>query len=206
MIRPLAYCRESDIADYAHAMQFPIIPCNLCGTQENLQRQEIKGMLTDWERQYPGEQRPSSERWVMSHPRICWIRTCLIFRVSRLKWMTVGSARYPRCEPLMLLEATQVAIERGDRRLLSGVDLSVAGGEIWQLVGANGVGKTSLLRGLAGVARLGVTGEIRHGSTFLYLGHASALKLGLSAVDNLRWHPPAMSLPPRARFASRWRR
>ena len=73
----------------------------------------------------------------------------------------------------MLLEATQVAIERGDRTLLSCVDLSVAGGEIWQLVGANGVGKTSLLRGLAGVARLGVTGEIRHGSTFLYLGHAS---------------------------------
>ena len=54
VIRPLAYCRESDIAEYARAMQFPIIPCNLCGTQENLQRQEIKGMLTDWERQYPG--------------------------------------------------------------------------------------------------------------------------------------------------------
>jgi len=89
----------------------------------------------------------------------------------------------------MLLEAIQVAIERGDRRLLSGVDLRVAAGEIWQLVGANGVGKTSLLRGLAGVARLGVTGEIRLGSTFLYLAHASALKLGLSAVDNLRWHP-----------------
>ena len=54
VIRPLAYCRESDIADYARAMHFPIIPCNLCGTQDNLQRQEIKGMLTDWERQYPG--------------------------------------------------------------------------------------------------------------------------------------------------------
>ena len=54
VIRPLAYCRELDIADYAHAMQFPIIPCNLCGAKENLQRQEIKGMLTDWERQYPG--------------------------------------------------------------------------------------------------------------------------------------------------------
>ena len=89
----------------------------------------------------------------------------------------------------MLLEATQVAIERGDRRLLNGVDLSVAGGEIWQLVGANGVGKTSLLRGLAGVARLGVTGEIRHAGAFLYLGHASALKSSLSPVDNLRWHP-----------------
>ena len=89
----------------------------------------------------------------------------------------------------MLLEATQVAIERGDRRLLSGVDLSVSGGEIWQLVGANGVGKTSLLRGLAGVARLGVTGEIRRAGAFLYLGHASALKSSLSPVDNLRWHP-----------------
>lgn len=89
----------------------------------------------------------------------------------------------------MLLEATQVAIERGDRRLLSDVDLSVSGGEIWQLVGANGVGKTSLLRGLAGVARLGVTGEIRHAGAFLYLGHASALKSSLSPVDNLRWHP-----------------
>ena len=54
VIRPLAYCCESDIADYARAMHFPIIPCNLCGTQDNLQRQEIKGMLTDWERQYPG--------------------------------------------------------------------------------------------------------------------------------------------------------
>ena len=89
----------------------------------------------------------------------------------------------------MLLEVTQVAIERGDRRLLSDVDLSVSGGEIWQLVGANGVGKTSLLRGLAGVARLGVTGEIRHAGAFLYLGHASALKSSLSPVDNLRWHP-----------------
>ena len=89
----------------------------------------------------------------------------------------------------MLLEVTQVAIERGDRRLLSDVDFRVSGGEIWQLVGANGVGKTSLLRGLAGVARLGVTGEIRHAGAFLYLGHASALKSSLSPVDNLRWHP-----------------
>jgi tRNA 2-thiocytidine biosynthesis protein TtcA len=54
VIRPLAYCKESDIARYASAMQFPIIPCNLCGTQENLQRQEIKRMLLEWEKQYPG--------------------------------------------------------------------------------------------------------------------------------------------------------
>jgi tRNA 2-thiocytidine biosynthesis protein TtcA len=54
VIRPLAYCAEKDIARYARGMEFPIIPCNLCGSQENLQRQNIKEMLTNWERQYPG--------------------------------------------------------------------------------------------------------------------------------------------------------
>lgn len=54
VIRPLAYCAEKDIARYARGMGFPIIPCNLCGSQENLQRQNIKEMLTNWERQYPG--------------------------------------------------------------------------------------------------------------------------------------------------------
>ena len=54
VIRPLAYCREKDIARYAEAKQFPIIPCNLCGSQPNLQRQVIKEMLQKWDRQYPG--------------------------------------------------------------------------------------------------------------------------------------------------------
>ena len=54
VIRPLAYCKEKDLAAYAEAKQFPIIPCNLCGSQENLQRQVVKGMLQDWERQHPG--------------------------------------------------------------------------------------------------------------------------------------------------------
>ena len=54
VIRPLAYCAEADIARYARARAFPIIPCNLCGSQENLQRKAIKQMLQDWERQYPG--------------------------------------------------------------------------------------------------------------------------------------------------------
>jgi tRNA 2-thiocytidine biosynthesis protein TtcA len=54
VIRPLAYCAEKDIARYARSMEFPIIPCNLCGSQENLQRQNIKEMLQQWERQYPG--------------------------------------------------------------------------------------------------------------------------------------------------------
>ena len=54
VIRPLAYCAENDIERYARARQFPIIPCNLCGTQDNLQRQVIKSMLNDWERKAPG--------------------------------------------------------------------------------------------------------------------------------------------------------
>ena len=88
-----------------------------------------------------------------------------------------------------LLTAQDVAIERGERRLLSGVDLTVEAGDIWQLVGANGVGKTSLLRALAGLAQLGVSGQIVHAQTRLYLGHAPALKKNLSALDNLRCHP-----------------
>jgi tRNA 2-thiocytidine biosynthesis protein TtcA len=54
VIRPLAYCREEDIAEYAQERQFPIIPCNLCGSQENLQRKAVKRMMEDWEKQQPG--------------------------------------------------------------------------------------------------------------------------------------------------------
>jgi len=53
VVRPLAYCREADIARYAHARQFPIIPCNLCGSQPNAQRQQIKAMLRAWEAEDP---------------------------------------------------------------------------------------------------------------------------------------------------------
>ncbi|MDT0581449.1 MULTISPECIES: tRNA 2-thiocytidine(32) synthetase TtcA [Alteromonadaceae] len=54
VIRPLAYCREKDIASLAAIREYPIIPCNLCGSQENLQRQNVKAMLNEWDRQTPG--------------------------------------------------------------------------------------------------------------------------------------------------------
>ena len=54
VIRPLAYCSEQDIGNYATTKQFPIIPCKLCGSQENLQRAQIKKLLQAWEEEYPG--------------------------------------------------------------------------------------------------------------------------------------------------------
>lgn len=54
LIRPLAYCRETDLIALAELKQFPIIPCNLCGSQEGLQRNVVKSMLIGWEREFPG--------------------------------------------------------------------------------------------------------------------------------------------------------
>jgi len=54
VIRPLAYVRERDLARYAQAMQFPLIPCTLCGSQETLQRKQVSAMLRTWEKQFPG--------------------------------------------------------------------------------------------------------------------------------------------------------
>ncbi len=54
VIRPLRYVRERDLARYAEAMAFPIIPCNLCGSQEHLQRKQVAAMLREWEKKHPG--------------------------------------------------------------------------------------------------------------------------------------------------------
>jgi tRNA 2-thiocytidine biosynthesis protein TtcA len=54
VIRPLAYCREKDIERFSFFKNFPIIPCNLCGSQENLQRKAMKAMLKGWDKQFPG--------------------------------------------------------------------------------------------------------------------------------------------------------
>jgi len=54
VIRPLAYCKEEDLAEYAEVRQFPIIPCTLCGSQQTLKRREIKALLREWEKHHPG--------------------------------------------------------------------------------------------------------------------------------------------------------
>ena len=54
LLRPLAYAAEDDLAKFAAAMEFPIIPCDLCGSQDQLQRKQVKAMLREWERQHPG--------------------------------------------------------------------------------------------------------------------------------------------------------
>jgi len=70
VIRPLAYVAERDIARYARGRSFPIIPCKLCGSQDNMQRVAIKKMLADWERDFPAAPRRSSPRCVTSSPNI----------------------------------------------------------------------------------------------------------------------------------------
>jgi len=54
VIRPLIYCEERDLAAYAELKQYPIIPCNLCGSQDNLKRNEMKALLREWEKRHPG--------------------------------------------------------------------------------------------------------------------------------------------------------
>ena len=84
VIRPLAYCRESDIEKYAKLRGFPIIPCNLCGSQTNLERVNIKEMLKEWQRQNPGGLRTSFAAYSM-YLRLNWqIGTCsILFRWSQ---------------------------------------------------------------------------------------------------------------------------
>lgn len=53
ILRPLSFCKENDIETYSYYREFPIIPCNLCGSQENLQRKKVKQMITDWEMEFP---------------------------------------------------------------------------------------------------------------------------------------------------------
>ena len=68
VIRPLFYAPEAEIAEYAALKRFPIIPCDLCGTQEQLQRKRMKRLLDDLERDIPTSGAASSRRWATSGP------------------------------------------------------------------------------------------------------------------------------------------
>jgi len=94
--------------------------------------------------------------------------------------------------PELLLHAQSVCLERGYRCLLKDVNFAVQEGQLWQLVGPNGVGKTSFLRALAGLAKVGVSGTIQRPETVLYQGHLPGLKPLLSPLENLRWHPSGL--------------
>lgn len=87
-----------------------------------------------------------------------------------------------------LLAAQGLSLVRGERELFSELTFDVAPGELWQVVGANGSGKTSLLRILAGLSRYGFEGAVRRACIPLYLGHQSAVKGLLTPRENLCWH------------------
>ena len=87
-----------------------------------------------------------------------------------------------------LLVADALSLERGGRQLFSELSLSVHAGELIQVQGANGAGKTSLMRILAGLSRYGFDGEVTRSAGLLYLGHQSGVKGLLSPRENLAWH------------------
>ncbi|MGH8282507.1 MAG: tRNA 2-thiocytidine(32) synthetase TtcA [Gammaproteobacteria bacterium] len=98
VIRPLAYCEEHDIAKYAAYKEFPIIHCDLCGSQENLQRQALKAMLTEWERKFPGRSNSifaALQNVTLSHladPKQFDFAGLGARQVPRREWLATGSA------------------------------------------------------------------------------------------------------------------
>ena len=94
-----------------------------------------------------------------------------------------------------LLEAREVSIHKGLRQLLKGVTLRVEPGDIWQLVGENGIGKTSLLRSFARLASIEVYGELSRCVDVLYTGHSAALKGAMTPRQNLKYHPSGLCTP-----------
>lgn len=96
--------------------------------------------------------------------------------------MPVGASGQP------LLAAQSLGLERGGRELFRDLSFDVCAGQLWQIEGANGAGKTSLLRILCGLSRYGFEGRVRRHVPQLYLGHHSAVKALLSPRENLALH------------------
>ena len=94
-----------------------------------------------------------------------------------------------------LLEARDLSIHKGLRQLLKGVCLCVRPGDIWQLTGGNGIGKTSLLRSFARLASIEVYGQLSRCDDILYIGHSSALKGAMTPQQNLKYHPSGLCTP-----------
>lgn len=108
VIRPLAYCSEQDIASYARRMEFPIIPCDLCGSQENLQRQKVKDMLAEWERESPG--RVASIFRSMQHVVPSHLADPELFDFSRMQGpLTQSKLSTPRESPAARAPAFDLA-------------------------------------------------------------------------------------------------
>ena len=93
-----------------------------------------------------------------------------------------------------LLEARDLSIHKGLRQLLKGVTLCVEPGDIWQLAGGNGIGKTSLLRSFARLASIEVYGDLSRCEDVLYTGHSAALKGALTPRQNLKYHPSGLRI------------
>ena len=87
-----------------------------------------------------------------------------------------------------LLEAHSLSLVRGGRELFQGLSFDVFPGHLLQIEGANGAGKTSLIRILSGLSRYGFSGEVTRHANLLYLGHHSAVKALLTPRENLAWH------------------
>ena len=94
-----------------------------------------------------------------------------------------------------LLEARDLSIHKGLRQLLKDVTLCVEPGDLWQLAGGNGIGKTSLLRSFARLASIEVYGDLSRCDDVLYVGHSAALKGAMTPRQNLKYHPSGLCTP-----------
>ena len=94
-----------------------------------------------------------------------------------------------------LLKARDLSIHKGLRQLLKDVTLCVEPGDLWQLAGGNGIGKTSLLRSFARLASIEVYGDLSRCDDVLYIGHSAALKGAMTPRQNLKYHPSGLCEP-----------